>query len=83
MYADLGGRKYKYELKLEGPSRTLATDKLTKDKTHQEHITHGKFEVVRVDAGEKVRYSEGKVVDTGGNHVKYERTIVLRHVGVF
>lgn len=84
MYADLGGHRHKYEFRLEGPSKTLATDALTLQKTHREHITQGKFEVVSVLEGGKVRWSSGgSLVEQGGNAVQYQRILVLRQKGIF
>jgi hypothetical protein len=66
-----------YELVVEGPSKSVATDVLT-GMGHQERITQGRFEVVRVEPASKVRLPKEY---TG--RANYKGTIVLRHVGVF
>ncbi len=64
-------------LKIEGPSKSVATDSLT-GMTHRERITQGRFEVVRVRDISKVSLEE-KYNDV----TIFQKTVVLRQIGVY
>ncbi len=79
LYADKNSGAMKYEIRLEGAHRSLATDAHT-GQAHRERLTFGKFEVLRIeDGGAKVPWP----ANFGNNYVRYKRTIVLKQVGVF
>jgi hypothetical protein len=73
LYSEKSGGMLKYEIQLHGTAKTVPTDQLTGQK-HREHITHGKFEVVSVQQGERIGWF--------GNHTRYKLQITVRQVGV-
>ena len=64
LYADKSRGSFKYELHIEGSSKSFATDKIT-GMGHMEHLTDGDFKVMKISGEEKVVWSREAQVRYG------------------
>ncbi len=72
-----GDGTHNYELRVEGASKSLATDPLT-GMGHQERLTQGQFEITQV-----LKSSEVTRPEAYGGTTRYTSTVVLRQRKVF